>query len=261
MKFRLINLFVLVACLMMTVKGIASDLNLNRQQVLLAPEWCHLTRLKKGGTKQQGNLIGGRLRYDRLKRYGWYYGGELIYAEGVLKGHSGMGNKLRSRFTEERVEGRFGYTFQQKDQWQVACSPFIGFGYMIEKNHFVRSSVLPIHFKTRYTYFTTGFLSWIHLAKRLELGVNFAIKIPFEPKCKVTHDPDEETVTQKIKEQWHYELQLPIAFRLTEDGVFSLAMIPFFEFRNYGNHVNFPFDYLKTTLRLWGVMGGLQYRW
>lgn len=235
------------------------DLYLRRNQFYLGPQWCHLTRTKEGGTKQQGSLVGIQIGYDRLKRYGWYWGAEGLYAQCVLKGHSGAGGKIRSRFMDGWIEGRFGYTFQQKENRQLALTPYAGVGYQAERNNFSDPSPLHVHFKTRFTYAAVGFLSRMHLCRQVEVGCNFKAKFPLTPKCKVTHDRPHPSIDQNIKERWHYRIELPLTYQLREAGCFAISAVPFFEFRQYGYHPNFPFDFLKTQLNFWGVTLQLQF--
>src|SRR5436190_24377747 len=80
----------------------------------IGPEFYHVKRTREGGTSQSGNLIGVRGSFERIGRYKWYIGIEGLYGQGIIKGHSGSGLKLRSRLTDRQIEGRFGYTFQGK---------------------------------------------------------------------------------------------------------------------------------------------------
>lgn len=238
----------------------AQDPSLQRHQLYMGPKWSYVERIRHLGTKQQGHVWGLEGGYDRLKRYGWYWGAQADYLEGNLRGHSRFAGKLRSRFLTSFIEGRFGYTFQQKENWQLAFTPFLGVGYNLEKNRFLHPSPLKVRFKTDFAYATVGFLSWIHIAERVELGANFKIRIPFEPKCRVTHDEENDPVTQKIGERLQYRLDLPITYRLDCGGRFAIILKPFYEYRHYGSRVNYPFDFFKTRYRFWGTSLELQYR-
>lgn len=239
----------------------SQEYNLNKQQFYIGPEWYHVKRTKSGGTKQQGHLLGGRLGYGRLKRYGWYWGGEGSYAHGRLKGHSGTGNKLRSYLADLSIEGRFGYTLQKKCGFQAACTPFVGVGYFEEKNHFVHPSPLFVHFKTHFYYVVVGFLSSLHLCDQWEIGLNFKTKIPINPKCHVSHDEDNEPMSQRIGERLHYRVELPLTYsRSSNCSPFAFALVPFFESRLYGSHPNFPYNFVKTRFENWGLTLELQYR-
>ena len=252
--------FVLSSILLSIQTHANSDLGLNRNQITIGPECYHLKRVRAGGTTQQGNLYGIHLGYDRLKRYGWYWGLEGSYARGKLKGHTGDGDQIRSHFNDSFIEGRLGYTFQQKECTKIAFTPFIGGGYSVEKNNFTSPSPLPIHFKTHYPYMSTGFLSWMHLTDDWEVGLNFKARMAFEPKCHVTHDPDNEPLSQRIGERMQYRVDLPITYRAFCTDHFVITLDPFYENRHYGPHVNYPFDYLKTRITIWGAILELVYR-
>ena len=236
------------------------DLTLNRQQVSLGPQWIHVNRAKEGGTKQSGDLFGGYFTYDRLKRYGWYLGAEASYAKGSLKGSVDEGGHLHSTFTDVWAEGRFGYTLQKKEGNRFAFTPFVGFGYAMEKNNFNKSSPLAIHFKTHFYYISTGFLASMHFCDNFDCGVLFRARISYDPKCKVSHDPENESVSQKIGEKVQYRIELPITYHIPCHDQLAVTMYPFYEYRPYGEHVNFPFDFIKTTLNLWGASANLVYR-
>lgn len=235
------------------------DLNLHRHQFFIGPEWNHLERIKKEGTKQQGNLFGLRAGYDRLKRYGWYWGLEGGCVTGSLRGHSGKGSPLHSDFTSSFIEGRFGYTFQQKACYQMAFTPFVGVGYALEQNHFKNPSPLPLHFRTYFPYGVWGFLSWMHLCGPWDIGLNFKMKMPFEPHCRVTHDPDNEPSTQMVGERLFYRVDLPITWHTPYCERLNMVVNPFWEYRHYGSRINYPFDFLKTEFTTWGLTLELQY--
>lgn len=239
--------------LLLLMNSLFADLNLNRHALYIGPEWFHVERTKSGGTKQHGDIYGGRLGYDRLKRYGWYWGGDAYYASGDLKGHTGSGANLKSRFKDWSLEGRFGYTFQYKCGLQPSITPFIGVGYFEEKNNFVDPSPIVAHFKIRAYYTVIGFLSSLYYDP-FEVGLNFKAKWPFDPRCKVTHDEDNLPMTQNITARWFYRVELPITFRFKPcSPAFAISGVPFYEFRNYGKHPNFPFNFIKTQFNNWGL--------
>lgn len=240
--------------------GYAKDFSLNRHQFVIGPEWYYVDRVKCGGTKQNGNLFGVRLGYDRLKRFGFYWGIDGLIAHGRLKGHAGSGHKLHSRLTDSSVEGRLGFTFQQKTGWQCALTPYAGVGYFNETNKFKHPSPVTAHFKTYFPYAAVGFLSWMHPCDRVELGLNFKAKIPFEPKCRVTNDPEHKRVTQRIDERMHYRVELPLTYRLSCDGHTGVSLIPFYEYRKYDHYPNFPFNFIKTIYNNYGLTLEFVYR-
>ncbi len=236
------------------------DLSRNRHQFSIGPEGYYVRRLKEGGTKQKGGIYGGRFSYDRFKRYALYWGAEFAGDYGTLHGHSGSGSALRSHLTDYSAEGRFGYTIQQKECSKISFTPFIGGGYFVEKNNFVNPTLIHAHFRTRYAYFTAGFFLWGLVCDQFELGLNLKAKYPYEPKCYVSHDADSEPVTQKIRTHTQYRVEVPLTYRITCDGQFALSMIPVYEYRNYGSHPNFPFDFFKTQFNCWGLTLEFLYR-
>lgn len=235
------------------------DLDLHRNEFFLGPSWCYVKRTKRGGTEQNGNMGGITFGYDRLKRYGWYVGVGALYAEGTLKGVSGAEKKLKSHMTDTLLEGRFGYTFQQKHCWKISFTPFIGGGYYVEKNHFSLPRELPIHYKKYFPYAASGFLLKLYPWQDWELGSTFTTRFPIEPKCRVSHDPDNEATTQNINERFQYRIDLSIVYRFC-GGPWAVGAIPFYEYRQYGGHPNFPFDFIKTKFSLWGITFVFKYQ-
>ncbi len=228
--------------------------------VSLGPQLVHVKRTKDGGTTQRGNLIGGYFTFNRIKRCRLYCGAELSYAKGNLKGSIDKETHLHSKFTDVWIEGRLGYTFQQKEGKRFSFTPFLGAGYACEKNNFNRSSPLRIHFKTHYYYYSAGFLTSIRLSKKIDIGILFRARIPYNPKCKVSHDPENESLSQKVSERVQYRMELPLTYRFDCYEKLEITANPFYEYRPYGGHVNFPFDFFKTTLNFWGASLNVVYQ-
>jgi hypothetical protein len=247
-----------------TVAALALQYSLNgncsQHHLLVGPQWEHLTRTREGGIKQKGDLFGGFFLYERVKRYGWYLGAEGSYAKGTIKGSIDDTFELKSRFTDQWIEGRFGYTFQQKCGRRFAFTPYIGIGYAQEQNNFGSSSPLPLHFKTHFWYPFAGFRSQINVCEHFVAGVNFRVRIPYDPKCKVSNDPENENVSQNVGDKLQYRVEVPLTYYLPCYERLGVSVMPFYEYRPYGEHANYPFDYYKTTIKIWGVGAGAAFR-
>jgi hypothetical protein len=236
------------------------DLALDRHECFIGPEWYHVKRTKQGGTIQNGSALGVHIGYDRLKRFGLYWGADAIYAYGTLNGKTSAGSTLRSHLTDVNVEGRFGFTFQQKSCVKIGITPYLGTGYFIEQNKFIEPSPIPAHFRTRYIYASAGFLSQLHLFEHWQLGLNVKAKMPIAPKCKVTNDPQSAAVDQRVGERMQYRVDLPLTYKFLCKGDTAISLVPFYEYRNYGGHPNFPFNFLRTRYNVWGANLQFQYR-
>lgn len=257
---RLVFSFLVISGIWVNSLIYGEDLNINRNQFFIGPQWYHVLRTKDGGAKQQGGLIGACIGFERLKRCGWYVGAEASYACGTLKGKTAKGKPLRSHYSESFVEGRLGFTVQQESKPQVGFTPFAGFGYFIEQNNFINPSPLSAHFKTRFTYVTAGILSQIHFWERLEVGANFQMKYPFAPKCRVSNDEDNDPNTQRIGERFFYRVELPVTYTLACMKSGAISAVPFYESRVYGRRPNFPFNFIKTKFESLGVIFKFLYR-
>lgn len=228
-------------------------------RVYLGPELYHVKRTREGGTSQHGTVFGGRLNYDYIKRYNFYVGADAFYSTGTLNGTSASDAKLRSHFHDEYFEGRAGYTLQQKCGRHFSLTPFVGGGYAAEKNDFVDPSPLPIHFKISYSFVCAGFLSEAFITPKFLIGLNFKTRYLIDPKNKVSNDPDNDPVTMNITQHFQYRIDLPLTYNMSEHCL--LCLVPFWEYRHYGHHFNFPFDFLDTKLKIYGVTFKLAYCW
>ena len=223
-------------------------------QIALGPEVYWVKRLKDGGTKQTGPLAGVRLTYDRLKRYGWYLGADALYARGTLKGRSGADERIRSKLTDEYVEGRFGYTFQEKTGCNFLFTPFFGIGYFRETNNFCHPSHIPVHFQNSFSYVPFGFISHLYLSDRFGMGVKFTTRYLFKQHNKVTNDPDHSNMTLQYNAHFQYRLEIPMTYDCCFcNRQWRISLAPFFEYRRYGKMANFPFDFLDTKFRIYGA--------
>lgn len=239
-------------------KGLGEWHRRYRHTLYVGPEVYHVERTREGGSRQSGTLVGGRMGYDYLRRYNVYFGWEGFYAgSSTLNGRSAAGNKIKSEFTDMGIEGRIGYTFEQKYGMQFSFTPFVGYGYGMEKNHFIHPSPLRIHFKIRYSYVPIGFLSKVSLSPYLDAGINFKVKYIVNAKNKVTHDPEFGSTTMLVKNETHYRVDIP--FTYYNWCHWNVCVDPFYEYRIYGGQPNYPFDFLETKLNIYGVTLKLQY--
>jgi len=212
-----------------------------------------MKRTKEGGTEQSGVLYGVRIGYDHVRRYKFYWGIDALWARGTLKGHNKDGH-LKSQFTDRNIETRLGYTFQNKCWRCASFTPFLGVGYFWENNFYQHPSPLPIHFKNHFSYVPVGFLSQIFITPQMSVGLNFKMRIIWEGEQKVSHDPDHKNMTQHYDEKLQYRLELPCTyFFCWKNHPLGVSLDSFFEYRQYGHRANFPFDFLETTLKLYGA--------
>ena len=220
----------------------------------VGPEVYGVHRERAGGNKQNGNAVGVRVTYDFIKRYNIYLGGQYFYGTGILHGHSGMGDKIRSRLTSQMIEGNAGYTFQAKCFPHISFTPFAGYGYFSDVNKFIPPTSLQVKFTTQFRYVSFGFLSSIYALPCFSVGVNARFKWPLQTHCKVTNDPDFDTIRQIVGDKLHYRIELPLTyFGCLLYNSFELALVPFFEQRLYGARENYPFDFFKTKFTLYGA--------
>lgn len=236
-------------------------------KVSIGPEFYRFCREREGGTSQSGYMWGGRLELERKKPWAFYAGISALYARGVLNGGSIDSitedhNRLRSHVTDGDIEGRVGFNFQTCSQRVFSFTPFLGGGYFREMHRYVSPSPLTIHFCNSFSYACGGFLSTFDLTPSWEIGLNFKVRYMVDAKNKITHDPDPEVddITIGIGNRFHYRAELPINYYFSScEYPLEASIIPFYEFRHYGEQPNFPFDFLETKIKLYGVTGSIAY--
>lgn len=227
----------------------------------LAPEYYFLKRTRDGGTKQTGSVFGGRASYDYIKRYNIYVGAQAFYGYGILNGHSGTDEKIKSHWNDEQVEAYLGYTFQCKNFPHFSFTPFGGYGYFRESNKFVSPSPLHLKFITQFGYFAYGFLSSAMVHPCISLGLNARFRTPWQPKCKISNDPEFDDVKLVVGEHLQYRIEVPIAYHSKFIcNLIEFGLMPFYEMREYGGRENFPFDFFKTKIQIFGIDLKLIYR-
>jgi len=217
------------------------------------PEIYDILRTKEGGAEQSGVLYGVRLGYEHICRYKLYWGMDALWASGILDGKN-QDSKLRSRFTDMNLEARVGYTFQCKNWHCASITPFTGVGYFWENNDYKHPTPLHIHFRNRFAYVPLGFLSQIFISSSWSIGMNFKARILFDSKVRLSNDPDHEDQTQHYEDKPQYRVELPLTYyHCWRNLSLAVSLVPFYEYRQYGHRANFPFDFLETKLRLYGV--------
>ncbi len=237
----------------------SSDGIANSNQDYMGVECYHVKREKKNGGEQTGTLCGVRWGYERIKRYRYYIGLEGVYAKGDLKGKV-SDQKIQSTLMDLNVEGRFGYTIQAKSGMRPSLTPFVGFGYFLEKNCYHDPTPIHPHFSNRFAYISFGFLSHVYLSCKFGIGLNVRVRYLTYSQVKVSNDSFVGDHTQLYEDKMHYRVELPLTYDpLFDKYNLTISLIPFYEYRPYGYRVNFPHDFIETTYKLTGVSLKLSY--
>ncbi|CUI16719.1 hypothetical protein PNK_1102 [Candidatus Protochlamydia naegleriophila] len=222
-------------------------------QLFIGPEVYYVKRTKKAGAEQDGYLYGVRLGYERIKRYKLYVGLDFLYANGDLKGKV-EDQRIKSSLTDINVEERIGYTFAAKCGWRPSFTPFIGVGRFWEKNEYKHPTPIRFHFHNRFLYIPVGFLSQIYVSSCFSVGLNFKARIILDGKNCVSNDPQFGKIHQCYDEKIQYRVELPLSYYSCWcNHEMAISLVPFYEYRHYGQRVNFPFDFIETKFNLYGA--------
>lgn len=222
----------------------------------IGPELYFMHRTKEGGSKQQGVLTGGRISYDRFRRSALYWGLEGMYASGTLNGRNSINQILLSRKRDSEIEGRFGYTIKRRGDNDLWFIPFFGAGYFEGTNRFITPSPMEYKIIVRFPYLVSGFYSRIDLNNLLAFGLNFKTKYSVGAKGKIFEDSESDIENSRfyIEDKFFYEVDVPIIFKKTYlNKKYELSFVPFYRFRHYGGHENYPYDFIDTKFHMYGA--------
>lgn len=221
-------------------------------QFSFGPEVYYIQRKREGGTKQSGVLYGAKICYEFIKRNSFYWGIDATYAGGRISGHSATDCRVKSVFCDSNVEGRAGYTWQQKCGYRFLFTPYLGGGASLENNHFVHPSPIHVHFRLYYAYVCAGFLSQMSVSPCYDVGINVKLKYVIEAKNRISHDPCFDSSTSLVGNELLYRIEFPFTWHARPNGYISC--LPFYEFRHFGKQAGFPFDFVDTKENLYGLL-------
>lgn len=235
------------------------------QVITLGPEGYWAKRMRQGGTKQSGWLTGANLSYQRLKRCCFYLALDGYWAQGILRGKSGGGMPLKSQLTDRQVEGRLGYTWQMKRGIQLSATPFVGYGYFWESNKFSEPTPHSLHYLDSYRYYTLGLVSGARFSPRFDCYASVQAKFMVNGSSYVSNDADEDgsippsTLQMEDEVQWRGDIAFNYCL-LRHSKKLWLSLAPFYEYRHYGGHMGYPYDFIETEYQIWGGELALQLR-
>lgn len=217
------------------------------------PEVYHLKRNRDSGVYQSGTLAGGRFGIERYKRWGFYLGGDVLFADGNLHGKHPVNGSSPSYLQELQYEGRIGY--------QLSCGgfsviPVVGMGYFHSINDFCpiiktyqgsdKKKIIDLIFRTRFGFTLVGILSEFRWSC-WSIGANVKVRFPFDSRNQIIVPNFQDT--QFMGEEPHYVIDVPISF---QSGCFGLSVVPFYRFRHYGAWEGRR-NFFGTKFRIWGA--------
>lgn len=226
----------------------------------VGPELYYLRRMREGGTSQEGEIDGIRIRFDRIKGHSWYVGADYLYAEGEVKGQAANGACVNSDLIDKDFEVRVGYTLQQPTITHPFITPFAGWGCFEEENIFYPPSPRLCTFTDTYNYIVVGFLSGVNFTPLISMGVCFKVKFMQNGESKVTDDPQFEDVTLMMKEEIQARLDVPLTLKPCNSWLgMGFLLSPFYEYRHFGGREGYPFNFKDTQFQIFGARFALTY--
>lgn len=219
--------------------------------VSIGPEIYHVKKMRSSGSQQQGVLYGIFAAYNQLRPSTIYFGGDVYYASGMLHGANASGRALKSSLVDWQLEGRLGYNFRY-------LTPFVGYGYLEEQTIFLPPSSTTFHYRDDIQYLAGGFLSVVQLPSRWSVGLYAKVKWMLSGSSHVSNDPDNLPLTLAMSNELQYRVDLPINYHFL--SCLFLSAVPFYEYRHYGGHESFPYDFIDTQYQIWGGQLVLSYR-
>lgn len=232
------------------------------QKLYVGPEIYSVRRVRAGGSWQTGVLYGGRFGWERIQCASLYGCLTAVYAGGTLRGKSGSGSTLYSHFTDFEGEARIGYTFMKRKGRCCYFIPFIGLGCVSDTNHFVPPSPLTLQFHDFIKYVSFGFLADMRVLPCFDVGLTLILKSMFKGTCNTSGDAGAENTSLRMTNKLQYEVDLPLTWAISKrKEIFTLSLVPFYEFRHYGGRENFPYDFLATKFYIYGGRLLLNYQY
>ncbi|MEX1012554.1 MAG: hypothetical protein WDZ27_02560 [Waddliaceae bacterium] len=216
----------------------------------VGPEFFYTSRRITEGSKQDGWLYGVHGHYIRQVPWGIMWGVEGYYAYGNIEGNDTTGTKRASWKSDAEVEGYLGFTFYQPIcTYGVSFTPFAGYGNFWGENIIKE----PVHCKTntRFHYYLAA--AELKLAIHNDLDVAVCFKTKFVEEAERFLIRGGEVRRKRIGDKVNYEVDFPLTFsRCVNNKQYSIELVPFYRFRDYGAWENSPHDFKEEQYRIWG---------
>lgn len=217
----------------------------------------HMKRAREGGSEQDGALVGSYWSLMRNPKKGVYFSFLYRNEEGDLLGSTGLGDELASHKRDQALEATFGYSFPLKKCF--SCTPFLGKGRLVAKNFFKAPSPIEACYDVRYNYFAYGMrFDW---QMKSNFFSSLVIKGIFSDGaiCKV-RDFEEGDVSLIVEDNPSYDIELPLQYSLKKfQGHLRVGVTPFYRYRHWGEHKNYPYDFFDTKFYIFGSMVNLSF--
>ncbi|CRX37610.1 hypothetical protein [Estrella lausannensis] len=250
--------FIYLIALLTTMAPLDAALVFGPHRLSAFAEGGRVSRKRQGGTHQKGALLGYGCEYERLKNSGIYLLGRAVGDEGTLRGRTGSGFKIKSRYDSQEYFGRGGWSFCFGERDSFVVAPFAGGGYFRSENRFVDPSPIPVNMQVHFLYALGGLTFEWRKQEDLYYTFSFQGKKPFDPECVIKDDPELFEIHQLFKSKMQWDVET--GFRKMWGACFgckgALEGQLFYRHSRYGKKENFPFDFADTRQKFWGIRIG-----
>jgi hypothetical protein len=236
-------------------------------------------QMKQGTVKEKGWLYGVKGNYDLINPNCFYFGAEIGYKAGDLKGNGDatfttvnivdpatrvetptailVEEKTKSKYSDLWGEIRVGFTLANFGLSNSFISPYFVVGAEREKDYFVSPTTLEIKHKIEYGYLGCGAVSSFILSPCLSLGLNVKFKWMFNSHASTSGSPDIKEKGISPANHFHWYIEAPLTWAIAPN--MSLGIAPFYEYKNYERHKHELLGKEKATFQMYGGLIQLAY--
>lgn len=217
------------------------------------PTVYHYDRERDGNTHQSGTLVGIEGDYRGGCSWGLSWEVRAWEAWGDLHGKNGAGDPLKSQMDDREIWGTLGYSLGYCfNKGRLVVTPFAGYGDYRGKNKFRSPSPLEVTFKDRFDLIIAGGrVEWQDCSWG-DWGFEGMAKWMVEGKRRIEGDPLIGDLEQIMGNATHWEWSLYCRMRPFRWFPTLFGRL-FWRNRVYGEQINYPFDFRRSEISIYGV--------
>lgn len=226
----------------------------------IGPTAYWMQRTVATGALQSGALEGFQLSHDRIQRGKFYWGANLGWAAGIIKGRTASGSPSKSKTQDFHVEVRFGHTFWPALKDSFYFTPFAAFGNFRNINKSVPPTTVRMTNTYQFPYLGFGLITSRFFMPSLSVGVTFETMLMFDGKnVQEGNGLARRKILMAPKAQ--FLLEMPFIYQISkrERGL-AVQWTPFYNFRYYGGRWSEDRYFYATRFQVAGLKLYVTYR-